>query len=155
MNRIIQRRFTPTELLAIQTQEDFSDFLIHKALAHYPGGCIPEMWENDSYRAFLPWVDDPACLLVKFGDLIGNAGGGDDNVQESNIRKIASHIGADLDTNQFDHICSDLFSTSSRTFRKGQVGDWKNHFSDAHRQVFKEQSGDVLIRMGYEDNKDW
>ena len=39
MNRIIQRRFTPTELLTIQTQEDFSDFLIHKALTQYEANC--------------------------------------------------------------------------------------------------------------------
>lgn len=39
MNRITQHRFTPSELLAIQTQEDFRDFLIHKALAHYEADC--------------------------------------------------------------------------------------------------------------------
>ncbi|ATX79660.1 Methyltransferase domain-containing protein [Mariprofundus aestuarium] len=39
MNSINQHRFTPSELLAIQTQEDFSDFLIHKALEQYEAEC--------------------------------------------------------------------------------------------------------------------
>ncbi|ATX79661.1 Sulfotransferase domain-containing protein [Mariprofundus aestuarium] len=125
------------------------------AAEHYPGGQIPPMWENDSYKSFLPWVDDPDNLLVRFEDLIGAMGGGDDNLQEKTIRKIASHIGTDLDAEQFEHIRSSLFSTSSRTFRKGQVGEWRNHFNEAHKQAFKDMSGYMLIRMGYEKNNDW
>lgn len=35
-------------------------------------------------------------------------------------------------------------------YRKGQVGDWKNYFSDTDRQVFYEVAGDVLLSCGYE-----
>lgn len=40
-------------------------------------------------------------------------------------------------------------------YRKGKRGDWKNHFSDTHKQIFKEKYGDLLIKLGYEADFDW
>ena len=40
-------------------------------------------------------------------------------------------------------------------FRKGIVGDWKNHFSQAHKARFKELSGGKLVSMGYEKDQGW
>jgi Sulfotransferase domain len=42
-----------------------------------------------------------------------------------------------------------------RFYRKGVAGDWKNHFSDEDKQVFKEIAGDLLIRLGYEQDTNW
>jgi hypothetical protein len=44
---------------------------------------------------------------------------------------------------------------SSSFYRKGIAGDWKNHFSEEDRRVFKEEAGELLIRLGYEDDFDW
>ena len=41
------------------------------------------------------------------------------------------------------------------TKRKGIVGDWKNHFDEKHKDYFKQIAGDLLIDLGYEDNKSW
>jgi hypothetical protein len=40
-------------------------------------------------------------------------------------------------------------------YRKGQAGDWANHFTDAHIAAFKERHNELLIRLGYETNPDW
>ncbi|HEX3130506.1 MAG TPA: sulfotransferase [Thermoanaerobaculia bacterium] len=42
-----------------------------------------------------------------------------------------------------------------RFYRKGIAGDWKNHFSDEDKQVFKELAGDMLVRLGYEKDLAW
>lgn len=42
-----------------------------------------------------------------------------------------------------------------RFYRKGVVGDWKNHFSDEDKKVFKDVAGDMLIRLGYEKDLSW
>jgi len=39
--------------------------------------------------------------------------------------------------------------------RKGIRGDWKNYFGNKEKEVFKEYSKNVLIRLGYEENQDW
>ena len=43
----------------------------------------------------------------------------------------------------------------SPTFRKGKTGGWRNHFSDEHKQIFKDITGDLLIELGYETDNDW
>ena len=40
-------------------------------------------------------------------------------------------------------------------FRKGQVGDWAEHFDDKLKRTFKAEIGDDLIRWGYESDLDW
>lgn len=40
-------------------------------------------------------------------------------------------------------------------FRKGIAGDWKNHFNQQHIDYFKEQYGDLLIKLGYEKDNNW
>jgi hypothetical protein len=39
--------------------------------------------------------------------------------------------------------------------RKGIPGDWKCHFTKQHRDIFKDLYGDALIRLGYENDKEW
>jgi hypothetical protein len=43
----------------------------------------------------------------------------------------------------------------SGTFRKGQPGNWREHFTDENKKFFKNQAGDILQRLGYEKNQDW
>ncbi len=39
--------------------------------------------------------------------------------------------------------------------RKGVVGDWVNHFTTQAAQVFDHHAGDMLVRLGYEPDRDW
>jgi len=40
-------------------------------------------------------------------------------------------------------------------FRKGEPGDWKNHFTNKHKIFFKKRYGDLLIKLGYEKDNNW
>jgi lipopolysaccharide transport system ATP-binding protein len=40
-------------------------------------------------------------------------------------------------------------------WRKGTAGDWRNHFTDPVKDLFKELCGDDLIAAGYERDHDW
>jgi hypothetical protein len=44
---------------------------------------------------------------------------------------------------------------SSSFYRKGVAGDWRNYFSEQDRRDFKEEAGELLIRLGYEEDLDW
>jgi len=43
----------------------------------------------------------------------------------------------------------------SSFYRKGVAGDWKSLFNERDKQVYKEEAGDLLIRLGYEKDGDW
>lgn len=40
-------------------------------------------------------------------------------------------------------------------YRKGISGDWKNYFNQDHINTFKEEYGDLLVKLGYEKDNDW
>jgi len=40
-------------------------------------------------------------------------------------------------------------------YRKGKAGDWQNHFTEAHKEGFKERFNDVLLKLGYETDRSW
>lgn len=39
--------------------------------------------------------------------------------------------------------------------RKGQSGDWRNHFSRRAAEIFDHYAGDTLIELGYESDRKW
>lgn len=43
----------------------------------------------------------------------------------------------------------------SSHYRKGVPGDWVNHFTAAHAELFDQEYGDLLIRLGYERDRSW
>jgi sulfotransferase 6B1 len=106
-------------------------------------------------REYLPWADEPGCLVLRFEDLVGSRGGGESGRQLLAIEAVARHVDRPLLAKQVDQIALRIFSTGSATFRRGEIGDWKNHFNDAHKAAFKEGAGELLIRLGYETDDAW
>src|SRR5215210_566524 len=43
----------------------------------------------------------------------------------------------------------------SSFYRKGVAGDWKNYFTGRDKEIYKEEAGGLLIRLGYERDLDW
>ncbi len=54
-----------------------------------------------------------------------------------------------------DSLESSINPSKSPTFRSGKTGEWKNHFTDEHKKIFKDVAGDLLIKLGYEKDNDW
>jgi len=121
---------------------------------YYPGGVRPKAWENHTER-MLPWLDEPDCLTVRFEDLIGSVGGGSDQRQLATVKAIVEHLGIELPEETIKEVAAKTFYTKARTFRKGQIGDWRNHFTEEHKRAFKEVYEDALVRLGYEKDNDW
>ena len=106
------------------------------------------------FRNYLQWTEH-GSYLVRFEDLIGPGGGGNRERQIETIRKIGQHVGLDLSVNDAERIADRLFDPRSPTFRKGRIGDWRAHFREEHKEVFKELAGDVLVQLGYEKDLNW
>jgi len=105
------------------------------------------------YEGYLGWLEQPGVLCLRFEDLILN-------------RRAALNIILDyLSSRGFDERISRpheiarleeaIMPKKSGTFRKGQPGNWKEHFNEANKAFFKQQAGDLLVRLGYESGYDW
>ena len=104
---------------------------------------------------YVGWVGDEGCLTLKFEDLVGAKGGGSEPSQREAVRRVMQHLGLKKSQAALDKIRQQVFNPSSRTFRRGQIGAWRDEFTEAHVARFKEVAGDVLIRLGYEQDTHW
>ena len=106
-----------------------------------------------NYDNYLAWLDQPDVLCLRFEDLI--------HQRETALNRILDY----LETRGFDDqpprdeavatLASAIQPGRSGTFRKGGSGDWRNHFTEHNKAVFRSATGDLLQRLGYEDGEDW
>jgi len=109
---------------------------------------------NEFYQKYIPWLYAPYICAIRFEDLIGPKGGGTLEAQLETMKKIAVHLGISLTEDQLLEKANSLFG-GTWTFRKGQIGSWKKHFTEEHKAAFKEVAGQMLIDLGYENSFDW
>ena len=94
-------------------------------------------WWGRHIRRYIPWMYVPNILSISFEDL---------TIKRAETSSIigdfwTEYKGPDLITR--------LFSRKGPTFRKGIVGDYKNHLSEKHLQAFDQELGDVMTLWGY------
>jgi hypothetical protein len=107
------------------------------------------------FRRGLSWMDDRRCLTVRFENLVGPNGGGDDEQQLAAIKGIAAFLNTHLTRRDIEFIRDNIFSNRTATFRKGQIGSWREEFSEEHMVIFRDTAGQLLIDLGYEKDFNW
>lgn len=91
------------------------------------------------YCRFKGWLDlarnaDSAHIhLVRFEDLVGSLGGGDDVVQRRVIERILGFLEIDLEPQHIDKVQANLFG-GTHTFRSGQIDMWRSKIPDRLQQ---------------------
>ena len=103
---------------------------------------------------FLPWLRVPWAHTVRFERLVGPRGGGSEEAQQAEIAGIARHLGLPLTLEQVRSVGSQLFGQGS-TFRRGQIGSWREHFNEENKAALKQVAGQRLIELGYEGDLEW
>lgn len=106
----------------------------------------------ERFAPYLGWLNQPEVLTIHFEDLI------QDRVQTLN--RILDQFLARIPLQSprqliLDSLESSINPTKSPTFRSGRTGEWKKHFNEEHKRLFKEAAGELLIRLGYETDNDW
>ena len=107
------------------------------------------------------WVNsrDEAVRIFLFEDLFGDR-------QLRTFKELMEHCRIDmsedilsslLEKHSFKEITGRDLGDESRNhhYRLGVYGDWENHFTDEHKNAFKDRSGSILIDLGYETDLDW
>ena len=112
---------------------------------------FPNIAERISF--YTDWLDKSEVLPLHFEDFIHD--------RRTALGKVYDHVAKRIPNLPIDREDAlDLLEESinpekSPTFRSGQTGEWKKYFTDEHKHIFKEVAGDLLIRLGYEENNDW
>lgn len=111
------------------------------------------------YRDYQPWLSCPDTFVLKFEDIIGLRGGGDENLRFKVIKDLSQYLNVDKSAEEIEaKFASDTFNIDpkkSHTFHKGMGGkihNWKKYFKDQHVEIFKEYGGDkILSAYGYDE----
>jgi hypothetical protein len=109
---------------------------------------------DERYRQFLRWEREGGAVLIKFEDLVGTKGGGSAEAQRLAVERVASHLGVEVEQRTMEVVEEELFGVG-RTFRKGQIGSWREEFSEEHTRTIREVAGPMLVELGYEADREW
>lgn len=126
-------------------------------------GVTTAQTENDGFlldvatrvASVAKWSHEPQALLIRFEDMVGEQGGGDQIRQERTLNQLAQHLESNLSPLEISQIANRIFDRSSPTFRQGQIGAWRKYFKPQHIEVFKALTGSQLLELGYENSLDW
>ena len=105
------------------------------------------------FEKYIGWLDQPGVLSLRFEEIILE--------RDKAFNKLLDHLdsrGAKIRVPR-EQALTALHATfqpsKSGTFRKGQPGNWREHFTEDNKALFKETAGDILIRLGYENDNAW
>jgi hypothetical protein len=105
------------------------------------------------YEGYLGWLEQPQVLSLRFEDLILQ--------RQAALECLLDYLKSrGFNLRMPGQRAIQLLETAvapkkSGTFRKGQPGNWREHFTDANKVLFKEKAGDLLVRLGYEADLEW
>lgn len=137
---------------------DFDEVLmvVIRGIGRYPG--LIERWDH-----FSGWMDCDWVLPVNFEEMKEEPQATARNMLEYFLLRMAGALGTSfqIDDVRFTEIIEEMVEGGKRThlspsFRKGEIGNWEEAFSDEHKTVFKEAGGGKkLMELGYAKDEDW
>jgi len=102
---------------------------------------------------YLGWLEQSDVLSLRFEDLILK--------RDSTLASLIDHLankGVSFDVSKDEAVrtlTKAIEPRKSGTFRRGQPGEWREHFTSENITRFKNATGDLLQRLGYEKDSDW
>ncbi|HEY6072842.1 MAG TPA: sulfotransferase domain-containing protein [Anaerolineales bacterium] len=108
---------------------------------------------KERYEGVFRWLERSDVLSLRFEDLI--------NQREASLNRMLDQVektGYSIPMPReraLGILLESIQPEKSRTFRSGKTGSWREYFTDAHKKLFKDVAGDLLVRLGYEPNNDW
>lgn len=109
---------------------------------------------NERVNWYRGWFDKEDFFKVKFENLI------DDKIQKLIVGNIVKYYqvekNLDFDIDEvISNALKNIIPKNSHTFRSGNKKTWKEILSNEQKNLIKDYIGDLLIELGYEENKDW
>jgi hypothetical protein len=106
----------------------------------------------DRFAPYLSWLDHAEVLMIHFEDLINDRAATLTCIMDHLLARVPLPAPRELILSFLE---SSINPTKSPTFRSGKTGEWKKHFTEEHKRIFKDVAGELLIQLGYEKDNDW
>jgi hypothetical protein len=140
-----------------QSLPDF-DARLKVSILGLPGADVEFPDIPGRFAPYLSWLDQPSVMKIHFEDLIHDRAGTLNRIIDHFLARIP--LQAPRSTRARKGMLLESLELSinpgkSPTFRSGKTGEWKKYFTDEHKKTFKEVAGDLLIRLGYEEDNSW
>ncbi|PLX75192.1 MAG: hypothetical protein C0615_08045 [Desulfuromonas sp.] len=103
----------------------------------------------EALKLYEPWLRFENTHVVRFEDLIGEQGGGSLQGQLKTVSDLASFLEVQLSEQKLQHICSKIYNSRSITFRKAQIGGWKDVFCREHLAAYSRSVDGLASLYGY------
>ena len=104
------------------------------------------------FAPYLGWLDQPHVMPVHFEDLVNDRLATLNRIVDRFLTRVPLPASRASILNALE---SSINPGRSPTFRSGKTGEWSRLFTPGHKKIFKEVAGDLLIKLGYEENLDW
>jgi sulfotransferase family protein len=104
------------------------------------------------FAPYLGWLDQDAVLSIHFEDLINDRTAILNRITDYFLIRVPIEAPRELILESLE---SSINPGRSPTFRSGKTGEWKKHFTEEHRKIFKDVARDLLVKLGYEKDNNW
>ena len=156
-----QKRSFMCDILASQESFDDALSLVLKGFAPYEVGTNYKAFPGvlKWYRDYQPWLSSADTFVIKFEDIIGTRGGGDESLRFNVIKNLSDFLCVNKSLEEIEaNFGSETFNIDPKkahTFHKGMGGkiqNWKKYFKDQHFKIFEENGGQqILSAYGYDE----
>jgi hypothetical protein len=105
------------------------------------------------YASVFEWLEQPNVMCIRFEDLINNR----DATLDAMLDEVES-TGYKIPTlraKALSVLVEAIQPKRSHTFRSGKTGGWREHFTEEHKKLFKDITGNLLLKLEYEKDNDW
>ena len=157
-------RLSPEELARSEAYRRRPQELAERGEGMFAEKTLRKAAQNWALRVGQAIEDGPALFgdgytEVRYEDLLKHP--------NEEVERLLGFLGVDTEETLVEHCVNQAsFEKLSRGrergeedpssfYRKGVAGDWENYFTEEDRRVFKEEAGELLIRLGYEKDGGW
>ena len=105
------------------------------------------------YASVFEWREQSNVMCIRFEDLINHR----DATLDAMLDEVES-TGYEIPTPRekaLSILVEAIQPKKSHTFRSGKTGGWREHFTEEHKKLFKDVTGDLLVKLEYERDNDW
>ncbi|MEW6239280.1 MAG: sulfotransferase domain-containing protein [Chloroflexota bacterium] len=156
---LVSQVFFATEMYEEHGMHDFYNSLpdfgerLKVAITGIDRGGLYMVSVKGRYEGVFQWLATPGVMCLRYEDLVDNR----DTTLASMLDQVEK-TGYKIPTPRekaMSILVDAIQPQKSRTFRSGKTGGWREFFSDEHKNLFKDVAGDLLVKLGYEQNNDW